>query len=269
MRAIIESIKARLNAVNEQIFTLDKSIRKTEHVTLMLSTTRGTVRFYEYNDVTKEKRYLGSNIDGRIRELAQKRYETEVLAKLKTEHIQLSRCLEILERHKTELDCDMVLPSLRKELRDLVTPFSGTNEGFVVKWMSERYYTTNKENHTFATLRKDKVRSKSEVIIADRLYSAGIPYRYEERIVLTDNEGRKRTYYPDFTCLNKRTQEIYYWEHLGMLGDNSYCIDNLTKMDIYLLNGICPGKNLIVTYECKGKSLLTFYVDQMIKQFLS
>ncbi|MEE3440399.1 MAG: hypothetical protein VZR07_10670, partial [Ruminococcus sp.] len=52
----------------------------------------------------------------------------------------------------------------------------------------------------FETQRGEIVRSKSEVIIADALYYANIPYHYEKPIKVGD-----RVIYPDFTVLNVKT----------------------------------------------------------------
>ena len=67
------------------------------------------------------------------------------------------------------------------------------------------------------TERGEAVRSKSEVIIANLLHKNGVDYRYEEPLELGGI-----TKYPDFTIEDDNTGEMYYWEHLGMLNDQSY-----------------------------------------------
>lgn len=62
------------------------------------------------------------------------------------------------------------------------------------------------------------VRSKSEVIVADALTSAGLIYQYEEPLV---NKRDPRDFrLPDFKIGFEG--DIFYWEHLGMLGLPSY-----------------------------------------------
>lgn len=58
------------------------------------------------------------------------------------------------------------------------------------------------------TENNEHVRLKSEKIIADKLSLKGIPYKYEQALVL-----KEKIVFPDFTVLNKRSREIYYWEH--------------------------------------------------------
>ena len=154
-------------------------------------------------------------------------------------------------------------------IRRYAKPELSADEAFARRWLAtefEQQRTT--EYHKFETLRKDMVRSKSEALIADRLYSEGIPYRYEQ--VLRLGKGFNQVvFFPDFTVLNKRTRKLYYWEHLGLLGDRGYCLDNLSKLDTYAQYGIIQGKNLILTYESEGKPLSMAYVKRIIKEFLT
>lgn len=57
------------------------------------------------------------------------------------------------------------------------------------------------------TERGDLVRSKSELVIADKLHARAIDYAYEQRLIL--GEGRVR--YPDFTIADHASGVTYYW----------------------------------------------------------
>jgi len=76
--------------------------------------------------------------------------------------------------------------------------------------------------------------SKSEVIIADKLYHNKINYTYE--IPITDKRGI--TIHPDFTIEDPNSGIIYYWEHLGMLTDDKYRSKWELKKEWYQLEGI-------------------------------
>ena len=65
------------------------------------------------------------------------------------------------------------------------------------------------------TERGDLVRSKSELVIADKLHARSIDYAYEQHLVLS----KGRTRYPDFTIADHARGVIFYWEHLGMLDE--------------------------------------------------
>lgn len=114
------------------------------------------------------------------------------------------------------------------------------------------------------TERGEKVRSKSEKILADKLYSMGIPYRYEYPLKL----GRYGTVYPDFTLLNVKTRKEYLLEHFGMMDNPEYCQKALLKIEEYARCGIYPGKNLLCTFETSRKSPNMTIIEQMLDKFL-
>ena len=92
------------------------------------------------------------------------------------------------------------------------------------------------------------VRSKSELIIAEMLHAAEIPFRYEPEIELRGPDGERRLYYPDFV-LQHPLGGTLYWEHLGKFGDYDYRKRNELKFLAYFANRITPGINLIVTFD--------------------
>ena len=75
--------------------------------------------------------------------------------------------------------------------------------------------------------RGERVRSKSEKIIADKLYRNGIPYKYEKPLVL---KGLGKIH-PDFEILNKRTRKEYFLEHLGKMDDIGYVKKNMRRIN--------------------------------------
>ncbi|KJK23497.1 hypothetical protein UB46_15655 [Burkholderiaceae bacterium 16] len=62
----------------------------------------------------------------------------------------------------------------------------------------------------------DMLRSKSEVIIANLLHGASVPFRYEQPLFARDGTLRL----PDFTIT--WAGKTYYWEHLGRLEFSDY-----------------------------------------------
>jgi hypothetical protein len=101
------------------------------------------------------------------------------------------------------------------------------------------------------TRRGDSVRSKSEVIIADLLYSKGIDYTYEQAYHGTDGKTR----YPDFTIEDPASGLTVIWEHLGLLSDPGYRARWQRKLEWYRRQGVTPSaegggsRGLLVTTE--------------------
>ena len=114
------------------------------------------------------------------------------------------------------------------------------------------------------TERGERVRSKSEKIIADKLFAMGIPYRYEYPVQLKGSG----TVYPDFTLLNVRERKQFYLEHFGMMDDPEYSEKAIKKLEDYAKNRIYIGKNLLVTFETLQKPLDMKVVEQMLKEFI-
>ena len=109
------------------------------------------------------------------------------------------------------------------------------------------------------TARGELVRSKSEVIIADRLYAHGLDYAYEPELEI---EGRIKR--PDFSVIDGDTGIKWYWEHCGMMSDPIYKRNWEDKKEFYRKNGIVEGKNLIVTYDDEKGGLDSYEIDQLI-----
>ncbi|MCY4121985.1 MAG: AAA family ATPase, partial [Acidobacteria bacterium] len=117
------------------------------------------------------------------------------------------------------------------------------------------------------TERGDLVRSKSELVIADKLHARGIDYAYEQPLVLSNG----RTRYPDFTIADHARGVTFYWEHLGMLHDPGYKARWERKRAEYLECGIGPHENgggpegtLIETRDEPGGSLDSATIAKMI-----
>lgn len=108
-----------------------------------------------------------------------------------------------------------------------------------------------------------KVRSKSEAIIAGLLEMNNIPFRYEAALELGE-----RTYYPDFTILKPRDNEIIYWEHFGMIDNDEYNLSMEQKMLAYGKHGILPWNQLITTFETEKGSINARNIQNIIKAFI-
>ena len=61
------------------------------------------------------------------------------------------------------------------------------------------------------------LRSKSELLIYQRLLDRDLSPLYEKTLIIKEVEKL-----PDFTIENDNTGEVYYWEHCGMLFDKNY-----------------------------------------------
>lgn len=115
----------------------------------------------------------------------------------------------------------------------------------LIEWSRAEYeqsdYKPEKKIHI--TSEGVRVRSKSELIIAELLYIQDIPFRYEEMLTIAN-----RKFAPDFTIL-REDGALVYWEHCGMPNNPAYMASHKDKLSKYEAAGIVPWKNLIITYD--------------------
>ena len=119
----------------------------------------------------------------------------------------------------------------------------------------------------YFTHRGERVRSKSEKIIADELDRQGIPYHYEKPLLL-QADGQLKEFYPDFTVMNITTGEVKYVEHLGMMDNPGYYNSVLMKLDVYERNGLLIGRDVILLHESTFRPLNTRIITEYLQEFL-
>ena len=114
------------------------------------------------------------------------------------------------------------------------------------------------------TEKGERVRSKSEKILADYFYRNNILYKYEKPLNLVGYG----TVYPDFTFLSRKLQREIYWEHEGMMDKPEYAINAVKKLNSYQMNGIMPGEHLILTFETEQDVLNSNIVSELVERYL-
>lgn len=221
-----------------------------------------------YMRVGKKQKYLSSDNGPTIRNLCRKQYYMKMMETAKRERDQIARCLTILESNTKLSDVDDVFSKLSEPIRQIVKPLGLTDDGYAASWLKEMKRGKKRSFEINSPMKAPDgttMKSKSEVIIANRLCAFDVPYVYEERITFDDGE---HFIYPDFIVLNKRTRKQYCWEHFGMISDEEYVTKQQKKLEQYAKNNIFPGDGLLITIESKERSLSTEYVDLLIKRYL-
>ena len=114
------------------------------------------------------------------------------------------------------------------------------------------------------TEKGERVRSKSEKILADYFYRKNILYKYEKPLHLKGYG----TVYPDFTFLSKKTYQEIYWEHEGMMDKQDYARAAVRKIELYQINHVYPGDRLIITFETEQNVLNSKIIENLIEKYL-
>ena len=231
---------------------------------LVISKMHGTKRFYWYHNGKRE--YLNKQRRDLLLTLAQKYYNTKVLEELGHQTNELKKALKIIDKiegYKDKEVPDYVYENLPQEIKELTIKHNFTDE-YAKNWQSVKYKRKPvPKDLPFYTAKNEHVRSKSELIIANMLNDRDIPYHYECPFELGD-----RIIHPDFLILNKRTKEVFIWEHFGKMDDTEYNAKVLTKIEAYIANGHHLGKKLIATFESSQIHLNLQIVSKLIAEYL-
>jgi len=263
----MKSIRTALEERKEQLLKIkkekEKALKNVPAGHLRICQRGEKVQYYHRTDPKDFNGvYIPQKSIGMAHKLAQKDYDEKVLISVDKELYAVDKYLAI----SPTIPAEEIYSRLQAERRKLISPIVELQEEFVANWEKVEY--TGKDFDVFApklyTAKGERVRSKSEVIIADSLNREGVPYRYECPIYV---EGWG-TVYPDFTMLNVKERKEVYWEHLGMMDDLEYVEKALEKINIYAQNNILPGINLILTYETAKAPLNQKIVQLMIEQYL-
>lgn len=149
-------------------------------------------------------------------------------------------------------------------LNELLTPYFKPLSQELLTWMKSPFETNTlyPELLIHKTISGNLVRSKSEALIDMSLYMHQIPFRYECALSLGDI-----ILYPDFTIRHPHTGEYYYWEHFGLMDDESYSQKTYSKLQIYSSHGIIPSIQLITTYETKSNPITSELIEKIIEHY--
>lgn len=260
--ALYESELQRILKYYSDIVQLYKqTINKAPQGSLVWQSNRGKDQFLHLYSVNGQR--IRHGINGNIplqRALAQKEFARKALKILEPNVESLRQAIDGI----VPFDPNEILESMTKGYarlpeeyffdRDLLSidlHLEGEKDARIRRhqgWEDEEFHQSNyhDEYKTIKTSRGEMVRSKSEALILERLYSEKIKVHYEHVRYINDIK-----IVPDFT-FEGRDGRPFFWEHVGMLDNYKYARDNYDKLRRYYHAGIVPGDNLILSFERHG-----------------
>jgi len=235
-------------ALNARYELLTKSIEDIEKRSQLFPDGWINIRFrkgkfyYYFASAESNERYLAQDDTHLIAQLIQKDYLNKVLKDAKAEQRAIAKMLKLYPDSVAE----DVYDNLSEGRKKYATPINICDDSFAQKWMNTPYKRKpfKKNSPVFTTIKGERVRSKSEAMIADRLYARGIPYRYECPLKV----GNK-IIHPDFTILRMSDRKILYHEHCGKMDNEDYKEDMAERANNYSEAGIILGDRLFYTFE--------------------
>lgn len=259
----LQVLKEKYERIEQQLI---KKLSDMENIqgTLRISVNGKKIRYYHHwNGYDEKECYIPKKNIDLAKAVAQKNYYEKLLVLIQRRLKEIKRLLKEFDECEIDHAYDKLLPS-RKEL---IIPIEKTMQQRYEEWLGCEYQGKEFREGVpmILTEKGERVRSKSEKIIADYLYRNEIEYKYEKPLHLKG----VGIIYPDFTFFSKKEGKEIYWEHDGRMDDEDYARKAVKKIDVYESNGIYMGERLIVTFETSEKILGTKEIERIVHRFLS
>lgn len=262
---LYEEAERRYHEISEHIREIEKKLQKAPSGMIHIAATSARTQYYlRETKADRGGRYIRKSDTKTIGTFLRKAYDEKLLKLLKTEAKNLGILLKKTD-HITER-IRQLYSNLPTEAKPHIDPIEMSDEDFAAEWLNDTYESREIPEYVpvYETNRGERVRSKSELSIANILADRGIPYKYERPLLLTNG----MVIYPDFTVLDVKARKEFYWEHRGMMDERDYARQAVLKMKSMLNSGIVPGKDLIITEETSANPLGTNEIHEVINCYL-
>ena len=259
---ILDTVEKRLSYLYDLRDEMEKRYSKFPEGNLHVAPGKSPESFRYYlreSPHDKLGKYLDKSKTLEKQQFATKKYLEKLLKNIQSEITKLEK-VQSLNISDSIIDTYL---NLNPGVKILIDPVNIDDKLFCDIWKRTPYNGLSfdeKDTSAFYSEKGERMRSKSEVLIANALNRAGLEYKYECPVSRKNGENL----YPDFTILDEKRRRIVYWEHLGKMGDTSYVMRNIWKLDEYKHMGIYLGINLYVTYENGTNALGTDDISRTI-----
>lgn len=240
----IKEFEREIKRIDNLLDLAKKDVCNAPKGRLRIAHNHGTEQYYHVSvDSDMSGKYISKKNSDFVHLLAQKDYASRFIKYLE----QKKKYLENIRDRIKSYDDNKIYEDLNDSRKRLISPYYITDMEYIANWIAEPYEAkkVQEEQPEIITERGERVRSKSEKMIADKLLMLGIPYKYEHPIYLAD----VGVVYPDFTLLDIKNREDVLLEHFGMMDNSTYCENVIKKINAYQNNGYFMGKNILYTFE--------------------
>ncbi len=207
---------------------VDSTSKSTSNELVKVSLSKGKLRYY-VKDSSGKYAYAKKQEINRVQDIVQAQYDASVYKKVSK---LINHITQLLGEY-SDNEIDNLYYNLHEGRRVLISPVETTLDQKFQAWLDQKYTGKGFEEglSVIKAEKGERVRSKSEKIIADYLYHNGIEYKYEKPLFLKGYG----TVYPDFTIWSPGLGREIYWEHFGKMDDVEYAEKALKKsISIYI-----------------------------------
>lgn len=251
----------RLQELELIYIQIQNRMKKYPEGKIRIIKNKNKMQYYLRKDAKdKSGVYLSKKEEKKIKIYLQKKYDMEVLKSVDEEIKNLKR---FIEKGPKNIQIQNVYSECAKEIKEHILPIDITDKDFIEEWLAKPYEKKeiSDDMPMYITEKGERVRSKSELNIANILYNMNIPYKYECPLVLSSGY----VIHPDFTILDIRRRCEVYWEHRGMMDDEGYLKHTMQRIKDYIREGIMVGDRLIITEESSFMPLGTDEIKKIVK----
>ncbi|MBR4861125.1 MAG: hypothetical protein IKU09_02875 [Firmicutes bacterium] len=234
-------ILLKLRAEKKMLTRYSEKVKDMAGYTLYTRMDRNKIRYRYKTDAMSEPVYIGWRKDGHLlRRLLDK---------------------ENAEKMMKNLESNIAL------LENLLVSYYFTNE---LLTQNSKYEFQKSENKFKKHLLQHDTglgfltRTKSESIVAVRLFHFGFRFQYERGLRIRCTDGRYKTIYPDFTIFLE-SGRIIYIEHVGKLDDAGYRESFFQKILDYHANNLLLGRDVFITMDGPDGSIDINSIDQLLQ----
>ncbi|MDO4513937.1 MAG: hypothetical protein Q4B72_07865 [Lachnospiraceae bacterium] len=260
---VLRESKVRKCSLEKMLCEVREKLEMAPEGTIRILERGNEHQYYHRTEKTDTQgRYIRKSEKGLIKALVEKNY----LQKLEKELVrEIDILYSVIQSYHPD-QIDKIYEGLHRNRKTLVTPVRYPDAEYVNKWESYEYEKKGfpEDYPEFYSDRGERVRSKSEIIIANKLLRMKVPYRYECPVRMFDG----KMVHPDFICLNVRTRKEYVWEHFGMMDDKDYANQAISKIERYSKSGFWLGVNMIATFESTERPINVYNLKRIIEQYL-
>lgn len=256
-KELFYKLQDELKELKECRDIINERIKKAPDGSLKILKSKGKYDQYYING-----RYVSKNQIELVKYLAQREYDEKLLKEIDS---RIDKVNALVEYYSEDLIAH-IYNSFSESKQSLISPIELSDEDYINHWLSATDCAANTYpiQGNIYTEKGEHVRSKSEKIIADKLYKEGVPYIYEPELTLANS----RKIYPDFKVLNVRLRTEFYFEHMGMMDNPEYSEKAIEKINTYEKNGFWAGQNILYTFETKDHIPDANILNQMISTYL-
>lgn len=269
-KAILKDLKNTKNRMDSQLSSLDS------YDSWKLKRNSAKQSKHCYYDViipgSKKRKYLGNELNETVLNVKRYRYAQKAVEIIETD-IEVLECLikNYISPDYSNINSHLPVTyqtNLTVNKSDEV--FSAALPPEAIKWIQdlkkekEKYPPYKPEQLKYEALDGTKMRSLGEVIIANFLLMAGIPFVYEVPMKINGE-----LVLPDFRILSLLDlKTVIIIEHQGMIFTEEYPIKYIRSLRLYLQSDLIINKDLFFTFTDKKGRFDIRQLTSIIRQFV-